>query len=62
MGLNQVKYSFKGGKRGWIGDSPLVHLDTSLAQEYGWQQFISIEKSIRTTVKYLLEDEKRLLR
>ncbi len=62
MGLNQVKYYFKGGKRGWIGDSPLVHLDTSLAQEYGWQQLISIEKSIRTTVKYLLEDEKRLLR
>ena len=62
MGLNQVKYIFEGGKRGWVGDSPLVHLDTSLAKSYGWEQLISIEKSIRTTVKYLLEDEKRFFR
>ena len=27
MNLKQVKYNYAGGERGWIGDSPLVHLD-----------------------------------
>ena len=29
MNLKNVKYYFAGGKRGWLGDSPLVHLDTT---------------------------------
>ena len=62
MGLNNVKYIFEGGKRGWIGDSPLVHLDTSLAKSFGWNQAISIEESIRKTVKYLISDEKHIFR
>ena len=60
MNLNEVKYDYTGGERGWIGDSPLVHLDTQKANEYGWMPKISIEDSIRETVRYLLsEDSKR---
>ena len=33
MNLKNVKYHFAGGKRGWIGDSPLVHLDTNKAKK-----------------------------
>ncbi len=62
MALSNVHFEFTGGKRGWVGDSPFVHLDTSKANDYGWQPKISIEKSIRCTVKYLLEDESRLFR
>ena len=36
LNLNNVKYEFTGGERGWLGDSPLVHLDTKKANEYGW--------------------------
>ena len=53
MNLNEVKYDYTGGERGWIGDSPLVHLDTQKANEYGWMPKISIEDSIRGTVRYL---------
>ena len=60
MNLNQVKYNYSGGERGWVGDSPLVHLDTQKANKYGWIPEISIEESIRSTVRYLLsEDSKR---
>ena len=60
MNLNLVEYKYTGGERGWLGDSPLVHLDTEKANKFGWVPEISIEESIRATVKYLLsEDSKR---
>ena len=62
MNLKKVKYYFAGGERGWIGDSPLVHLDTKRANEYGWRATISIEESIRETVKYLLSEDGRRFR
>lgn len=62
LNLDNVKYEFTGGERGWLGDSPLVHLDTKKANEYGWKPKISIEDGIRSTVKYLLSDESRLFR
>ena len=57
MNLENVSY-VSGGERGWIGDSPFVHLDTSFANSMGWKPEISIEESIRRTVKYLLSDPK----
>lgn len=62
MNLKNVKYIFGGGKRGWIGDSPYVHLDTKKAKNYGWYPKIPIETSIRSTVKYLLSDPSKLFR
>ena len=62
MNLNKVKYEFSGGKRGWLGDSPLVHLETKKAHKYGWEPRISITTSIRNTVRYLLSDDSRRFR
>ena len=62
MKLNNVKYEFTGGERGWVGDSPLVHLSTKKANEYGWSPKISIEDGIRKTVRYLLSEESRRFR
>ena len=62
MQLENVDFIFTGGSRGWIGDSPFVHLDTKLANDNGWIPEISIDESIIRTVKYLLEDKKRLFR
>ena len=60
MNLKNVKYKYGVGNRGWIGDSPLVHLDTKKAQSYGWEPKISIEEGIRETVRYLIsKDSKR---
>jgi UDP-glucose 4-epimerase len=54
--LENVKYNFTGGSRGWKGDSPLVHLDVSKLEKLGWKPKTSIEEGIRNTVKYLMEN------
>jgi UDP-glucose 4-epimerase len=51
--LPNVKLEFAGGKRGWPGDSPLVHLDTSRMKTLGWRPETSIEEGLRRTVRYL---------
>ena len=53
LGLKNVKLEFAGGKRGWLGDSPLVHLDTARLKALGWKPETSIEEGIRRTVRYL---------
>ena len=62
MNLKNVKYKFTGGKRGWVGDSPLVHLDTQKAKEFNWYPKIDIENGIRETVRYLLSVKSRRYR
>ena len=56
MGLENVEYKFTGGERGWIGDSPLVHLDVSKLMAYGWKPKVNIEETVRRTVRWLLEN------
>ncbi len=55
LGLKDVALEFAGGKRGWLGDSPLVHLDTSKMKSMGWKPDVSIEEGLRRTVRYLKE-------
>ena len=52
-GLKNVKLEFTGGNRGWLGDSPFVHLDTTRMKKLGWKPQTSIEEGIRRTVRYL---------
>ena len=53
LGLKRVRYLTTGGERGWLGDSPFVHLDTTKLKALGWRPQISIERGIRNTVRYL---------
>ncbi|MCK4756900.1 MAG: NAD-dependent epimerase/dehydratase family protein [Thermoplasmata archaeon] len=54
MGLEDVEYKFTGGTRGWVGDSPLVQLDIGKLRALGWEPKISIEETVRRTVRWLL--------
>ena len=54
LGLRDVKLRTTGGVRGWIGDSPFVHLDTTQIKGLGWRPTIPIPDSIRATVRYLV--------
>jgi UDP-glucose 4-epimerase len=45
--------SFSGERQGWIGDIPLIHLDTSGIQSLGWQPKRSIREAIELTVDWL---------
>ncbi len=56
MGLSDVEWCFTGGARGWVGDSPFVHLDTTAIRGLGWEPRISIDEGIRRTVRHLLKN------
>ena len=59
-GFDDVKYRTTGGERGWVGDSPVVHLDTSALKDLGWSAKVSIEDSIRQTVRFLMNNPQLL--
>ena len=48
---------FGGGKRGWIGDSPVIHLDNNKIKSLGWNQKFSIRESIEQTIEWLLQNK-----
>ena len=39
--------------KGWIGDNPLIHLNTQKVQSLGWIPKYSIEESVRDTVRFM---------
>ena len=45
--------SFSGGRQGWIGDNPLIHLDVSRIRGLGWQPKRSIREAVELTVDWL---------
>ena len=47
------RLSFSGGRRGWIGDIPMIHLDTSRIRSIGWQPKRSIREAVEITVDWL---------
>ena len=50
------KITYKGGKRGWIGDNPFIFLDTKKIRSTSWKPRFSIKKSIEITTKYILKN------
>jgi len=47
---------YGGGTRGWLGDSPLIHLDCTRIRALGWQPTLSIPEGIRRTVDWLQQN------
>ena len=44
---------YTGGARGWIGDSPLIHLDTRKVRGLGWAPRLGIREGVVRTLRYL---------
>jgi UDP-glucose 4-epimerase len=42
-----------GGRRGWAGDSPLIHLDCGRIRALGWKPTLTIEQAIVRTLHWL---------
>jgi UDP-glucose 4-epimerase len=56
MGVNpHILYG--GGQRGWVGDSPLIQLDTSRIRSLGWKPTKSINNSVELTVDWLEQNQ-----
>ena len=51
------KLIFAGGKRGWVGDNPLIFLNTKKVKKTGWKPKYTIRKSIEITTNYLLKNQ-----
>ncbi len=51
LNLNPKIYYY-GGKRGWVGDSPKIYLDTSKIRKIGWKPKKTIEESIKETTNF----------
>ncbi len=46
----QVEYA--GGRRGWTGDSPLIHLDATRIRELGWEPELTIRQALVRTLEW----------
>ncbi len=46
-----------GGRRGWIGDSPLILLNTTRIRDLGWAPSLTIAGALERTVSWLSESE-----
>jgi UDP-glucose 4-epimerase len=46
-----------GGRRGWTGDSPLIHLDTTRIRRLGWKPALNIPEALRRTLAWLGNNE-----
>ncbi|HEY2258624.1 MAG TPA: NAD-dependent epimerase/dehydratase family protein [Solirubrobacteraceae bacterium] len=46
---------YAGGRRGWAGDSPLIHLDCSRIRQLGWSAQLNIRQGILRTLAWLDE-------
>jgi UDP-glucose 4-epimerase len=51
LGLEpDIRYG--GGTRGWIGDSPLIHLDCARLRALGWRPTLSIAEAVDRTLRW----------
>lgn len=55
MGLTNVKFRYTGGKRGWPGDVPVVHLNVNKIKALGWRAGRTSDEAVRVAAKRLLE-------
>ena len=46
-----------GGIRGWVGDSPLIHLDCSRLRALGWTPHLTIAEAVDRTLSWLTSNE-----
>ncbi len=46
-----------GGRRGWVGDSPLIRLDTSRIRALGWRPQLTIEQALARTLAWFDANE-----
>jgi UDP-glucose 4-epimerase len=51
------RIEYAGGRRGWVGDSPLIHLDTTRIRALGWRPRLTIEQAALLTLEWFDANE-----
>lgn len=52
LGVNPERV-YSGGARGWIGDNPVIQLDTTKIRSLGWSPKLTIREGVLKTIDYL---------
>jgi len=47
------RIEYQGGERGWVGDAPVIVLDTRKIQALGWRPAATIRTGVLATLEYL---------
>ena len=55
MGLNGVKFTYTGEKRGWPGDAPEVHFNIDKIKKLGWQPGHNSDEAVRIAARRLIQ-------
>lgn len=50
------RLEFTGGRQGWIGDNPLIHLATDRIQSTGWRPQFTIREAVERTVDFFADN------
>ncbi|MHA1698834.1 MAG: NAD-dependent epimerase/dehydratase family protein, partial [Promethearchaeota archaeon] len=54
LGLENVRFEYTGGNRGWVGDVPKVLLDTKkINKVIGWTNKVDIRKGMKMYIEFL---------
>jgi UDP-glucose 4-epimerase len=56
MGLEDVKFNFTGGSRGWKGDVPLVAYDVTKVNKLGWHAKYTSDEAVAAAAKDLVKE------
>ncbi len=48
----QPEIAYAGGTRGWVGDSPLIHLDCGRLRARGWRPKLTIDEAVERTLSW----------
>ncbi len=56
MGLENVKYRFAGGDRGWPGDVPQVRLNVTKMQKLGWSPKHDSDQAVRRAIRSMTQE------
>jgi len=55
MGFKNVKINHTGGRRGWVGDVPVVHFSIEKMKKLDWQPKYSSDEAVRIACQRLLK-------
>ena len=59
MGLENVRYCYTGGDRGWKGDVPIVRLDSQKIRKLGWNNKYTTQQAIDMSIRKMYESKKK---
>ena len=59
MGIENVKYVYTGGKKGWKGDVPVVRLNSEKIKKLGWRNEYTSREAIYLSIKSIYEELER---